>query len=994
MPAFTAPPVCFGTPSTFTNLSTISNGSITGNAWYFGNGYSALTQNPTLTYAGTGSWAVTLNVTSNAGCSASVMQWVTVYQLPVAAFTSTPVCLNNTTSFTEQSTPGSGTLTNWQWNFGDGSNSNTQTPAHDYSTAGTYTTSLIVTSSNGCIDTVQHPVVVNGLPVAAFNASNVCDESAVSILNTSTSNYGSIASYDWTMTDGTTSTSVNPSHTFADTGMYTIQLIVTSSLGCADTVSHPVQVYPMPVADFTTVAGCQNSTMPFTNLSSVSSGNIQSYSWNFGDGTATAQVNPTHSYTSTSTFNVTLIATSDNNCRDTVVYPLTVYPLPVANFTATDACQNTAVDFIDNSTISSGNITQWSWNLGDGASSTVSEPTHNYGTSGSFHVLLNITSDQGCISTYTQNVNIFPMPVAAFTASEPCFGDVSQFYNQSSVTGGGSFTATWDLGNGQTSALNNPVVTYAAAGPYNVTLTVSTANGCISSLVQPVVVHALPMALFNADDNCLGQVTDFTDQSVANDGNIASWDWKFGDNSSSNVSQPQHTYQTPGQFSVDLTITTTHGCIDQAFRGLNIWDIPAPQIAAANACQQTSISMADISSIDSTLVLTYNWDMGDGSTTTQPAPSHTYAQHGNYDVMVVVVNQYGCSSTDIAHVEIYPLPNVQFTGDTVCQNTANTFINASNIANGSISSFNWTFGDGSNSTSANPHHIYATAGTYNVNLVASSNHGCINSAIGTVMVRPNPNAQFTGGGNGCSGFTAHFADHSTSADGTISGWLWDFGDGNVSTSQNPDHIYTQSGSYPVSLIVVSSNGCQAILQQNGIVNSFPSPLADFEMDAAQATNISPVIHYTNMSSGYTAYFWTFGDGTTNSTEENPVHVFADTGSFLTQLVVTNNYGCRDTILKTIEIGPRSTLFAPNCFTPNHDGINDIFFPKWTQMKDLYVVILDRWGLELAQWHGLYGSWDGLYRGKPVEEDVYIYKIHGYGNDNVYYEWVGHVSVVY
>jgi gliding motility-associated-like protein len=137
----------------------------------------------------------------------------------------------------------------------------------------------------------------------------------------------------------------------------------------------------------------------------------------------------------------------------------------------------------------------------------------------------------------------------------------------------------------------------------------------------------------------------------------------------------------------------------------------------------------------------------------------------------------------------------------------------------------------------------------------------------------------------------------------------------------------------------------------------------------------------------------FGDGSTSSTELNPVHVYADTGSFITQLVVVNNYGCRDTILRTIEIGPRSTLFAPNCFTPNGDGINDVFIPKWTQMKDIYVVILDRWGLELTSWHGLYGSWDGNYNGRPVQDDVYIYKIHGIGNDNVYYEWVGHVSVV-
>ncbi|MEO8088634.1 MAG: PKD domain-containing protein, partial [Bacteroidota bacterium] len=369
-------------------------------------------------------------------------------------------------------------------------------------------------------------------------------------------------------------------------------------------------------------------------------------------------------------------------------------------------------------------------------------------------------------------------------------------------------------------------------------------------------------------------------------------------------------------------------------------------------------------------------------------------QYGNYNVTVTVTNQYGCANTDLAHVSVHPLPDVQFSGDSVCLNNANTFVNSSSIPTGSINTYFWSFGDGSTSNAGNPnHHVYTNAGTYNVNLVATSNHGCINNALHTVLVRPNPIAQFAGGGNGCSNFLAHFADQSTSTDGTISGWLWDFGDGDVSTAQNPNHDYTQAGTYPVTLTVVSSNGCQAILQLNGFVNAFPSPLADFDMDNAQADNISPVIHYTNMSSGYNGYTWTFGDGTSSSMDMNPVHVYADTGSFITQLVVVNNYGCRDTILKTIEIGPRSTLFAPNCFTPNGDGINDTFFPKWTQMKDIYVSIFDRWGLELKAWHGLYGQWDGYYNGRPVQSDTYIYKIHGIGNDNIYYEWVGHVSVV-
>ncbi len=993
VPAFTAPDVCLGSPTAFTNLSGISSGSITGYYWGFGNGYSASVANPSYTFGYIGSYGVTLMVTSVAGCSAAVTQYVAVHQIPNAAFATTTVCQNSASIFTDQSIAGSGTITDWLWNYGDGTTSGSPSAPHNYSTAGTYTTTLIVTSSYGCMDTVQNQVVVNGLPSAAFTVNNVCDLRTVSIVNNSNSNFGSISSYQWSMGDGSTSSVQNPSHIYGTPGTYDLQLIVTTTLGCSDTLINPVTIYPKPVADFSTVAGCQNSTMPFTNLTTISSGSILSYSWNFGDGTATVQANPTHSYTTTNTFTVTLIATSNFNCRDTISYPIGVYPLPVANFTAMDACQNSAVDFFDNSSISSGSIAQWSWNLGDSTSSTQDEPTHNYATSGTYHVLLNITSDQGCTSTYSQNVNIFPMPQVAFTSNAPCLGGATQFYNQSSVAGGGSFTPAWDFGNGQTSSLYNPNTTFTSVGSQNITLTISTANGCVSTLTQPALVHGLPVALFNANDNCLGHVTNFIDHSVANDGNIASWNWTFGDNSSANIGQPQHMYSTIGQFNVDLAITTTYGCSNQTARGINIWEIPSPQIATNDACLHDSISMADISSADSSILLTYTWDMGDGTSSSLANPMHTYAQYGNYDVTVTVANQHGCANTDLAHVTIHPLPDAQFAADSVCLHLPNAFINGSTIPNGSINNYFWSFGDGGTSNALNPNHLYTTEGTYNVNLVATSNHGCINNALRTVLVKPNPVAQFNGGGNGCSNFTAHFADLSTSSYGNISGWLWSFGDGDVSTLQNPDHIYAQAGSYPVTLTVVSSNGCQAFLQQNGFVNAFPSPLADFQMDNPNADNISPVINYTNLSSGYSAYTWTFGDGTTSSTEMNPVHVYADTGSFVTQLVVVNSYGCRDTTYRTIEIGPRSTLFAPNCFTPNGDGINDAFYPKWTQMRDIYVTIFDRWGLELKSWHGLEGSWDGNYNGRPVQADVYVYKIHGIGNDNVFYEWVGHVSVV-
>src|SRR5262249_7426550 len=163
-----------------------------------------------------------------------------------------------------------------------------------------------------------------------------------------------------------------------------------------------------------------------------------------------------------------------------------------------------------------------------------------------------VISDQGCASIFTSNVNIFPTPSVAFTSNDPCLGDPSQFYNQTTVQGGISFTSLWDFGGGNTSAINNPTVTYTTSGPQSVTLTATSANGCTSALTQTADVHDIPQARFAAGDNCLGQSTAFTDQSISNDGAIASWHWQFGDNTTSNMTSPQHTYSNTGNFGVDL----------------------------------------------------------------------------------------------------------------------------------------------------------------------------------------------------------------------------------------------------------------------------------------------------------------------------------------------------------------------------------------------------------------------------------------------------------
>jgi gliding motility-associated-like protein len=207
-------------------------------------------------------------------------------------------------------------------------------------------------------------------------------------------------------------------------------------------------------------------------------------------------------------------------------------------------------------------------------------------------------------------------------------------------------------------------------------------------------------------------------------------------------------------------------------------------------------------------------------------------------------------------------------------------------------------------------------------------------------------------------------------------------------------VFENSGTYDASLTVVSDFGCMNSYSQSNAVTVYPKPLADFTADPLITDMQMPLVNFTNQSQDYTSFQWIFGDGTFTTTEINPSHTFADTGTYTAKLITVNSQGCRDTIMKKIEVKLHSTLWIANCFTPNGDGNNDTFRPFHTNMEEVKVWIFDRWGKMLTFWNGLEGSWDGYYEGRKCQQDTYVYKIEGMGLDGKYSEWVGHVSIVY
>jgi PKD repeat protein len=419
---------------------------------------------------------------------------ITSHPKPVAGFVGQNGCQGVVLNFTDNSTVSGGSITAWLWNFGDGNSSTLQHPTHTYtSVSGPVNVQLIATTNQGCSDTATNSLTVFAKPAASFTASVACEQTATQFTNTSTVASGAITVYAWSFGGGATSSQQNPSHTYATSGLKSVQLIVTTNTGCKDTVSQNVMVHPKPNADFL-VSGdvCLGEAVTFTDVSFIPSGVITGYAWAFGDGGTSTLQNEQRTYATAGTYNVTLTVTSDQQCSHSQTKTVEVFPNPVAAFAPSPACDGRPVVFTNQSTISSGSISQYGWSFGDGNTATSTDPSHTYATAGSYTVTLVAVSDKQCADTTSLSVDISPVPVAAFTAPDVCDGEAVVFTNQSTISGGTISQYGWSFGDGNVGAVASPSHTYAAPGVYTVILAAVSDKQCADTVSAQVEVFALP----------------------------------------------------------------------------------------------------------------------------------------------------------------------------------------------------------------------------------------------------------------------------------------------------------------------------------------------------------------------------------------------------------------------------------------------------------------------------------------------------------------------
>lgn len=788
-------------------------------------------------------------------------------------------------------------------------------------------------------------------------------------------------SYQWNT--GATSQSIQVANPI-DGAQYTC--VLTAVTGCQVTVSANIAATAI-TPDFSFNATCPGEQIQFTDLTSSTLGTVVSWNWDFGDGTTSTDQNPTHTYANSGVYNVTLTTVTSNNCQGTIVKPVDINPYPVVSFTAPPVCEGTPAQLI-NSTLFPNTIGAWSWDFGDGSppNTTNWSVAHTY-PPGIYDVtLICYSQNLACTDTFTTQLTVSPMPTADFTFTDVCHGTQVDFTNTSQ---GNIVNSAWNFGDNSIPIyIASPSHIFMVPGIYNTTLRVTSVDGCIDSVTQAVAVTAQPTVQFAENNACVGEPVSFTNLStISQPFTLSTWQWDFGDGSPLNTTdwEPQHLYAQPGTYYIRLTAWSDNlVCFDEAVDSVYIYPQPFVDFSTTDVCLNTPMVFTNLSQGE---IVSWDWDFGDGTPHNFNANvSHAYSATGNYTVTLTATTIFGCTDSATQNVTVYSQPTAAFTAQNVCFGTITDFTDQSSTAPpGTIVEYRWNFADGS-PIDNNQHssHLYDFPGNFNVVHSVVSNDGCVDSVIQTIIVHPNPFVEFIGEPEqGCSPLCVDFQDMSGILTGICSGYFWNFGDGSFSTEQNPHHCYvnpssTQHALYDVTLNVFSDKGCQTTLRKEDYITVFPTPKAGFTYSPQVTTIVYPQITFTDLSQDATAWNWNFGDYQiyNSSTLQDPVYNYADTGIFTITQVVYNDYRCSDTMRSEIVINPDITIYIPNAFSPNENGINDFFTINGTGIVSYTMRIFDRWGELLYYTEDLQRGWDGTLQrnGEKAKQDVYVYTI--------------------
>lgn len=905
--------------------------------WDFGDGETSQSPNPTHYFFNNTGSELTYNVkqivTTEFGCSDSVIHTMNVHPQPISNFTASKTAICSGQSITFENT--SQFADSFIWNLGNGSQSQEQTVTVTYTNNSNKVLYVPVTlrtqNSYACLDSITKYIAVYPFPDKGIELSDTAGCSPfIPTLHTE-----SLApNYEWNFGDGTIELSGNTvEHIYVNNTnapiTYPIQLKVSTNQGCEATFTSQVYVYPSPKAQFEidTNYGCSPFTAQFLNTTTGASHTYWTLNSdvNFHIGEQAFSHTFTNKTDVQVSHKISLFAENEYGCKHSHALSVLVYPEVLAQFTVqpTQGCSPLNSIFTNTSI----GAQTYQWIFGDNTFSSNTHTIHTYiNTSQSVKTynsqLIAISAFQCRDTSDIQIINVYPKPVAQFSTS--AVSGCSPLSITIENTSIGATEYLWNYGNSQTTpafiANHSFTNTQSDVNIQNIEVLAKNEYACTDTASQALTIYPQVIVDFFPNiSGCSPLPIQFTNIST----NGSSYAWDFGDGKFSTETHPANTFIHQGAKDTTYIITLRgsnhYNCKDTIRKEIHVY----PGIQASFTVSKSVACSPASTEIKSTT---------QGATSTEwiinnSAPQHIQEQSFTYNtenkttlpqvhiIELRVRNAYSCSNTQVQTLQIYPEVVADFTISK--QNGCSPLdVNFANTSTGAFS-YMWLFGDNSDASNQNPGHTYLNydtiAHSYPVTLIATSAFGCTDTSLVTnLTVYPQPSAMFHVESHaGCSPFTATITDESVGA----THYSWDFGSGNLTEVFNPIHTFTNTSDVvqtpKISLTVYNDYMCSDIAQQPLLI--YPEVVANFISPPSGCSPLSIV--FENQSINAQNFVWNFGNSAT-STAEEPLYSFTNSSltdtTFKVSLLATNAYNCRDSIEKNIIVHatPKAS-FLPN-----------------------------------------------------------------------------------
>ncbi|HQQ94738.1 MAG TPA: gliding motility-associated C-terminal domain-containing protein [Bacteroidia bacterium] len=915
----------------------LSGGS--GSQYYsWSNGAQTLTTSPVYSLS-SGLWTLTVT-DALTGCTISDIFFISqpLPLNPVIVASSPTTCAGTGITFTASNsggTPGAGTAYTYTWTGGP--LSDTWTAVQNL--AGNYIYTVLSADANSC--TSSQTVSVDYVPNPTLSVSNA----SICPLETGTLYAGGATSYTWLPAAS------NGSSFSQSPAVSTQYTLLGTALSCTSSATASIILKPLPTPVFNSNSPkCQNSTLVFgaTGGTAFLWSGVNSYTSALQNNTLSAS-HPTQS----GVYQVTV--TAANSCTASVSGSITINPTPTISASGGTVCVNQTLSLSANSFPGSAYV----WTGPNGFVALVQNPSLlNPVVAASGNYTVKATSIPGCTISTVVNASVTPMPLVSFTSNSPrCYGQTLGF-NASSTSG--ALTYSWSGPNSFSSQLQNPQIPNASVAASGLYTLLVTAGPCTASTAHSATVHPLPQPVaYNTGPVCEGKNVQL---GVNNCGISYAW---YGPAafSSSLMTQVISSSSLSQSGTYTVIVTDANTCQNSSTSNLSI--LPNPTLSTSNDL----VCFGEAAQIGATGADTYYW-MGPGGFSSNIAnpliDPAINTQVWTYTVIGTALNGCTAVATSTVGTRVLPVPVITVT-PRMCVNSEIHL-----QAQGGIQ-YVWTGPQNFYSSLQNPVFIASNigmSGTYS--LMVSDAFSCKGYTTGVVQVDAAPGVAL--GGDllgGCAPFCSNYSLQASSVS-TLMNVVWQL---DQYTSSGPvfSYCFSKAGVYELKVNYENERNCKGLT--SFVIPVYAKPLADFEFSPIRPIENEGPVLFTNTSSGdyQVKWSWTFmTDKVFTVNSKNAAYTFDEAGLYPVALLVENKYSCKDTILKTVEILPDFHVYVPNAFSPNNDGLNDVFFPVMRGVKKYTLQIFDRWGALLFESRDASLNWDGTYKGQACEQAAYTW----------------------